>query len=134
MYKKLSNVDFKYFIGQKVTEVNTEKNLPLGMTFDTAGLIIECPWRLQVSNEVVIGYSDCIQASDRYSHKSVENILLGKRIMNILHFEGISDLVVEFEGSIYLELFHDSSYFEGWQLSGENGFYLFTLPGGTYSV
>lgn len=134
MYKKLSNVDFKYFIGQKVTEVNTEKNLPLGMTFDTAGLIIECPWRLQVSNEVVIGYSDCIQASDRYSHKSVENILLGKRIMNIQHFEGISDLVVEFEGSIYLELFHDSSYFEGWQLSGENGFYLFTLPGGNYSV
>ena len=46
MYKKLSNLDFKYFIGQKVTEVNTEKNLPLGMTFDTAGLIIECPWRL----------------------------------------------------------------------------------------
>ncbi|MEK5207280.1 DUF6188 family protein [Psychrobacillus sp. FSL H8-0510] len=134
MYKKLSNLDFKYFIGQKVTEVNTEKNLPLGMTFDTAGLIIECPWRLQVSNEVVIGYTDCIQASDRYSHKSVESILLGKRILNILHFEGISDLVVEFEGSIYLELFHDSNYFEGWQLSGENGFYLFTLPGGTYSV
>ena len=134
MYKKLSNIDFKYFIGQKVTEVNTEKNLPLGMTFDTAGLIIECPWRLQVSNEVVIGYTDCIQASDRYSHKSVESILLGKRILNILHFEGISDLVVEFEGSIYLELFHDSNYFEGWQLSGENGFYLFTLPGGTYSV
>lgn len=134
MYIKLSNLDFKYFIGQKVTEVNTEKNLPLGRTFDTAGLIIECPWRLQVSNEVVIGYTDCIQASDRYSHKSVESILLGKRILNILHFEGISDLVVEFEGSIYLELFHDSNYFEGWQLSGENGFYLFTLPGGTYSV
>ena len=134
MYKKLSNIDFKYFIGQKVTEVNTEKNLPLGMTFDTAGLIIECPWRVQVSNEVVIGYTDCIQASDRYSHKSVESILLGKRILNILHFVGISDLVVEFEGSIYLELFHDSNYFEGWQLSGENGFYLFTLPGGTYSV
>lgn len=134
MYKKLSNIDFKYFIGQKVTEVNTEKNVPLGMTFDTAGLIIECPWRLQVSNEVVIGYTDCIQASDRYSHKRVENILLGKRILNIIHFEGISDLVVEFEGSIYLELFHDSNYFEGWQLSGENGFYLFTLPGGTYSV
>ena len=56
MYKKLSNIDFKYFIGQKVTEVTTEKDAPLGMTFDTAGLIIECPWRLLVSKEIVIGY------------------------------------------------------------------------------
>ncbi|RDW15712.1 hypothetical protein CWR45_16650 [Oceanobacillus chungangensis] len=95
--------------------------------------MIECPWRLQASNEVLIGYSDCIQKPDGYSHKNVEKILLGRRIINIIHFEGISDLVVEFEGSIYLELFHDSNYFEGWQLRGDNGFYLFTLPGGTYS-
>ncbi|MFF3102583.1 hypothetical protein [Viridibacillus arvi] len=55
------------------------------------------------------------------------------RIMNILHFEVISDLVVEFEGNFDLELFHDSNYFEGWQLRGDNGFYFFTLPRGTYS-
>ena len=132
MYKKLSNIDFKYFIGQKVTEVNTEKNVPLGMTFDSAGLIIECPWRLLVSNEINIGYTDCIQSSDKFSHKNVKGILKEKKIVNILHFENISDLVVEFEGNIYLELFHDSTYFEGWTLSGDNGFYLFTLPGGTY--
>lgn len=133
MYKKLSNIDFKYFIGQKVTEVNTEKDAPLGMTFDTSGLIIECPWRLLGSKEIVIGYSDCINSPDRYSHKNVKKILMEKKIVNILHFENISDLVVEFEGNIYLELFHDSTYFEGWQLSADNGFYLFTLPGGTYS-
>lgn len=103
------------------------------MAFESAGLIIECPWRLQVSNEIVIGCSDCVQTPERFSHKNVEKILMGKRIMNILHFEVISDLVVEFEGNVYLELFHDSSYFEGWQLRGDNGFYLFTLPGGTYS-
>ncbi|MCM3791457.1 hypothetical protein M3221_24340 [Domibacillus indicus] len=133
MYRKLSNIDFKYFFSQKITEVNTEKNLPLGMAFETGGLIVECPWRLQVANEIVIGYSDCIQSPQRYSHKNVEKVLIGKRIVNILHFEQISDLVVEFEGSIYLELFHDSNYFEGWQLRGDNGFYLFSLPGGSYS-
>ncbi|MGM9922829.1 MAG: hypothetical protein ACI35R_01095, partial [Bacillus sp. (in: firmicutes)] len=121
------------FIGQKVTEVNTEKNLPFGIAFETAGLIVECPWRLQVSNEVAIGYSDCIESPDKYSHKNVEKILLGKRIANILHFEKVSDLVVEFEGNIYLKLFHDSNYFEGWQLRGDDGFYLFALPGGHYS-
>ncbi len=133
MYRKLSNINFKYFIGQTVIEVNTEKNVPLGMAFEKAGLIIECPWRLKVGNEITIGYSDCIYASDRYTHKDVKKLLMGKRITNIFHFEEISDLIVEFEGNIYLELFHDSSFFERWQLRGDNGFYLFSLPGGSYS-
>ncbi|WP_255301637.1 hypothetical protein [Bacillus sp. AFS040349] len=93
MYRKQSDIDFRYFFGQKVTDVNTEKNLPLGVAFENAGLIIECPWRLQVSNEIVIGYSDCIQAPDKYTHKNVKTILMGKKIMNILHFEEVSDLV-----------------------------------------
>ena len=133
LYRKISSIDFKYFIDQKVSEINTEKDMPLGIVFETADLIIECPWRVQVNNEIVIGYTDCKHAPDRYSHINVEKILKGKKIMNILHFEGISDLVLELEGGLYLELFHDSNYFEGWQLRGDNGFYLFTLPGGTYS-
>ncbi|QCR31178.1 DUF6188 family protein [Lysinibacillus sp. SGAir0095] len=133
MYKTLSKLDFQYFIGQEVTEVNTEKNYPFGVSFERGVLTIECPWRLRVSSEVAIGYSDCLQAPGQYSHKDVEKILMGKRITNIFHYEEISDLVVEFEGKIYLELFHDSNYFEGWQLRGENGMYVFTLPGGAYS-
>ncbi|MEK3796833.1 DUF6188 family protein [Peribacillus sp. FSL H8-0477] len=133
LYKKLSEIAFNYFIGQKVIEVDTDKNLPLGLALEAGHLNIECPWRLQVLNTVAIGYSDCIQSPENYSHKNVKKILFGKRIVNILHFEAISDLVVEFEGNIYLELFHDSSFFEGWQLQGDNGFYLFTLPGGSYS-
>lgn len=133
MYRKQSDINFNYFFGQSIIEVNTEKNLPLGMTFDNGWLIIECPWRLQVDHQICIGYSDCLQAKDKYTHLNVESILIGKKIMNIYHFEEVSDLVVEFENHIFLELFHDSNYFEGWQLRGGNGFYLFTLPGGSYS-
>ncbi|QOV11952.1 hypothetical protein [Viridibacillus arvi] len=57
------------------------------MAFETAGLIIEFPWRLQVSNEIVIGYSDCVLTPEIYSHKIVDKILMVTRIMNILHFE-----------------------------------------------
>ncbi|PYF08385.1 DUF6188 family protein [Ureibacillus chungkukjangi] len=133
MYKKLSDIDFKYFIGQRVTEVNTDKKQPLGFSFENGNLTVECPWRLRVSRDVVVGYSDCLLAPGEYSHKNVEKILMGKSISNIWHYEEISDLVVEFEDDIYLEVFHDSSYFEGWQLRGDNGLYLFTLPGGSYS-
>lgn len=71
MYRKLSNIDFKSFINQKVTEVKTEKNLPLRMIFESGGLIVECPWRLHVKNEIAIGYSDCIHSPEIYSHKNV---------------------------------------------------------------
>ncbi|MDN4494357.1 DUF6188 family protein [Ureibacillus aquaedulcis] len=133
MDKKLSKLDFSYFIDQKLTEVNAEKNYPFGISFEWGDLNVECPWRLRVSSEVAIGQSDYLQAPGEYSHKNVEKILMGKRITKIYHYEEISDLVVEFEDSIYLELFHDSNYFEGWQLRGDNGFYVFTLPGGSYS-
>ncbi|WP_232319576.1 MULTISPECIES: hypothetical protein [Sporosarcina] len=133
MFRKQSSIDFNYFSGQSVIEVNTEKNLPLGLGFSNGGLIIECPWRLLVANQVLIGFSDCTQAPDKFTHKNLESILMGKKVMNIYHFEEISDLVLEFEDNTFLELFHDSSFFEGWQLRGDNGFYLFTLPGGSYS-
>ncbi|MDI7741172.1 hypothetical protein QMK38_04080 [Lysinibacillus fusiformis] len=133
MKQKTSHIDFTYFIGQKAIEINTEKNSPFGVSFEQGNLTVECPWRIRVSREVAIGYSDCLQAPGQYSYKNVEKILLGKRITEIFHYEGISDLVVEFEGDIYLEVFHDSNYFEGWQLRGDNGLFLFTLPGGSYS-
>jgi hypothetical protein len=65
MSRKLSNIYFNSFIGQKVTEVNTEKNLPLEIIFESGSLIVECPWRLQVKNEIAIGYSDCIHSPER---------------------------------------------------------------------
>ncbi|OPA73669.1 hypothetical protein BVG16_26580 [Paenibacillus selenitireducens] len=66
--------------------------------------------------------------------KLLENELLGKRIITIRHCEPISDLYIEFEDNLILELFHNSSYYEGWQLSGENGFLLVSLPGGKYAL
>lgn len=109
MYRKLSNIDFNSFIGQKVIEVRVDKNLPLVMIFESGRLIVECPWRLHVKKEIAIGYSDCIHSPERYSHKKIEKILMEKGIVKILYFDEISDLVVEFEGDVILELFHDSN-------------------------
>lgn len=133
LYRKLSDIDFSYFIDQTVVGVNTEKNVAFGMTFESSYLIIECPWRIKSSHEVLIGYSDILHSKGKFTHRDAETILVGKRIRNIFHFEKVSDLVLEFEDGIYLELFHDSTYFEGWQLGAENGLLLVSLPGGEYS-
>lgn len=125
-----SNINFNYFVGQKIIEINTEENLPFGMCFDNGGLIVECPWRLRKLKTIIIGSSDCIGSPDKYSHKKVETLLLDKRIESITFFEDFSMLVIAFEGNYFLDLFHDSNYFEGWQLHGDNGFDLISLPGG----
>jgi hypothetical protein len=125
-----SNIDFSYFISQIVTEVNTEDNLPLGISFNKGGLIIECPWRLRKEKEIIIGTSDCNNAPDRYSKKTIKQILMDKIIVGIDFYEGFSLLVINFEGNLSLHIFHDSNFFEGWQLNGDNGFDLISYPGG----
>lgn len=133
MHKKLSNIDFSFYIGQKVTNVHTKKDETFAIVFEKASLMIECPWKLIVSDEIVIGCTDCDQSTANHPYKKVKTILMEKRILNIYHYEGISDLMVEFEGTIYLELFHASSQYEGWQLHAENGDCLVSLPGGDYA-
>jgi hypothetical protein len=128
---EISNIDFSYFLGQAVNEVNTDKNLPLGMSFDKGGLIVECPWRIRRGKEIIIGTSDCREAPKKFSHQTVEKLLLKKTIRNIVFYEDFSLLVIKFGDNLFLDMFHDSNYFEGWQLSGENDFDLISLPGGS---
>ncbi len=130
----VSEMDWTYFIGQKVIKVNSVDGMLLGLSFESAALTIECPWRLRTSQEIVIGYSDCIHAPDGYSSTNVETTLTGKKIAGINHIENTSDLILEFQEKLYLDLFHDSNYFEGWQLEGDNGFHIVSLPGGSYSI
>ena len=95
MYRTLSSIDFSLFIGQIVVEVNTDKNIAFGMTFESSYLTIECPWRICASNEVLLGYSDIIHSNGKFTHKNAEKLLLGKKIVNIFHFEEIADLMID---------------------------------------
>lgn len=122
-----SNIDFSYFTRQVVTEVNTEDNLPLGISFNNGGLIVESPWRLRKEKEIMIGTSDCFNAPDKYSNKAIKQILMGKKILGIDFYEDFSLLVINFEDNLSFDIFHDSNYFEGWQLSGDNGFDLISF-------
>jgi hypothetical protein len=125
-------MDFGYFIGQVVIDVNTEENLPLGIVFEKGSLIVECPWRLRKNKEILIGETDCISEPKKFSHKTVKKLLQSKKILNISFIE---ELVfnIEFEENLKFEVFHASNYFEGWNLQGDNGFNLFSLPGGELS-
>ncbi|PAQ15596.1 hypothetical protein CD798_05870 [Bacillaceae bacterium SAOS 7] len=132
MYKKLSDIDFSHFVGQKVIEVKSEAGWPLGVFFEKGVLIIECPWRLRDMNQIIMGYSDCKQWSRFVLCESLEKQIKGKKIVSVQHYENTSDFVLELEEGLFLELFHDSSMFEGWKLQGEQGLLVISLPGGSY--
>ncbi|PWA09448.1 hypothetical protein DCC39_13200 [Pueribacillus theae] len=127
--ENLNKIDFSYFIGQVVTDVNIDENLPLGIIFQKGWLMIECPWRIRKGKEIILGETDCISEPKKFSHKNVKNLLVSKKILNISFYEQLI-FIIEFEDNLTFELFHASSYFEGWTLQGDNGFDVFTLPGG----
>jgi len=125
----LNKIDYSYFINQAVINVNTEEKVPLGIIFQKGSLIVECPWRIRKGDEILLGETDCISAPKQFSYNKVKELLLSKKIVNISYYRELL-FVMEFEDNLSLELFHASSYFEGWALRGDDGFDVFTLPGG----
>ena len=127
--ENLSKLDFGYFIGQVVTSIHTEENQPLGIILEKGWLMVECPWRIRKGKDIILGETDCVSEPEKFSHKNLKKLLISKKILNISFFEQLI-LIIEFEDNLTFELFHASSYFEGWSFQGDNGFDVFTLPGG----
>lgn len=129
----LSKVEFSYFYGQKLIDIDTEKMSFLRLIFNNSQLSVECPWRLRSKKEIFIGESDCISAPDKFSRLSLKKIIKDKKIVEITYYEHLFLLTIELENGLYFDLFHSSSYFEGWVLHGDNGVDIFTMPGGEIS-
>lgn len=101
----------------------------MGIIFEKGSLIVECPWRIRKNKEIILGESDCISEPQKFSHKTVKKLLISKKILNISFYEQLI-FIIEFEENLTFELFHASCYFEGWTLQGDDGFDVWTLPGG----
>jgi len=127
-----SEIDFGYFIGQVVTDVSTAEDQFLRIFFGKFLLSVECPWRICNNKEIILGVTDCIHNPKKFSHKNVKKLLVSKKILNISFSEQLI-FIIEFEDNLTFELFHSSNYFEGWELLGDDGFDVFTLPGGEVS-
>jgi hypothetical protein len=50
--------------------------------------------------------------------------------MNITFLKELFLLSIEFDGKLFFDLFHNSSYFEGWVLRGDEVDEIFSIPGG----
>lgn len=128
----MKNINFDWLVDQVVIEINS---LNPTLVFDNATLNVECPWRLRGNDRIIIGYSEYReQQKENNFRKLFHEIMISSKIKSVFLNKSIGDLKLEFEKGIILEIFMDSSRYEGWQLSGPNGFLLVALPGGKCSL
>ncbi|MBY0098325.1 hypothetical protein H0185_16115 [Mesobacillus maritimus] len=125
-HTKISQMNFKEFIGQKIIGIDSEVHFLIQL--EKGSIIIECPWRIRDTGGIVIGETD-IQSNQR-EWKAVGELLIGKTIEDVQLLEQCPLLIVQCD-HLFLDVFHASSFFDGWTLTDEEDFYLFSMHGGS---
>jgi hypothetical protein len=124
-HTKISKITVKELIGQKVTSIDSEIHFIIQL--EKGAIIIECPWRIRDTGGVLLGETDI--GSNQRGWKSIEELLVGKRIGDVKLLEQCPLLIVQFD-EIFLDVFHASSFFDGWTITDDEGLYLFSMHGG----
>ncbi|WP_231495749.1 hypothetical protein [Paucisalibacillus sp. EB02] len=124
-HMKLSKITFKEFIGQRITAIDSEVHFIIQL--EKGAIIIECPWRVRDTGGIILGETD-IQSNQR-EWKTIEELLVGRIIEDVQLFEQCPLLIIQC-GNIFIDVFHDSSYFDGWTLTDHEDFYIFSMHGG----
>ena len=120
------------FIGLRCTGV--AKYAPDSWRFDFEGRThadIRCPWRIIRNGGIALGHEDHEQQfglpAPLDGQREALKLLSGKVVKATIR-EIASDLILVFNDGVYLEVFNDSSGYEGWECSCTNG--LFVVAGG----
>lgn len=129
----VNKISFEKFIGKKVIEINDMYPI---LIFDGEDyLTIECSWRLKSKDSIAVGSGEYkLQETHQKANDILSKLLLGQQITSISIGSDISDLFIEFSNGSVLELFCNSSIYEGWTLSDDKDFNLISLPGGKLLV
>jgi hypothetical protein len=121
-----STIDFSLFIGQMVKDIEVDSRSPY-LKFRFGALHVECFWRVRNREYLLYGKDDP-QALER-----LRQDLLGRTVTNVWHAEFPSDLVVEFDGNLYLDAVCSGTQGESWQMTRPDGFFLVAGPSGRYT-
>lgn len=95
---------------------------------------VEAPWRIIVDGRVQIARCDHRQQFGLPEQVDVERegtaLLRGRRIVRVVLAHDTADVSVFFEGDRRLDVFNESSGYEGWQLKGHDGRLVVAMGGG----
>lgn len=128
----MNNISLDRFINKSVVEIN---DIYPVLIFDReASLTIECSWRLRNEDKIIVGSGEYkMKETHKKANDLLSNLILGQHIIYISIASIVSDLYIEFSNGAVLEMFSDSSLYEGWTLADGKDFLLVSLPGGETS-
>ena len=107
------------------------------LSFGSSSIIIECSWRILRQDTVVLGASDHGQQFGLPAPVDVMSEAL--RLLQAAAVEGISvsrtaDLSIKFSGNLQIQVFNDSSGYEGWNYSDTAGVTVVALGEGKLAI
>lgn len=123
---KISDITFNEFVGQKIMAADPEVNFIVQL--EKGAIVIECPWRIRSIEGIVIGETDVRHNSGEWA--TVKDLLIGRTIQDVQMFENCPFLIVQCD-DLFLDLFHASTFYDGWTLNGEGDTYIFSMHGGS---
>jgi hypothetical protein len=108
------------------------------LNFEASGLNIQCPWRIVSNGAVVLGGSDHEQKFGLPQPVDVTvealRLLNGKIAESARIDEATADLCITFADDIRVDVFNDSSGYEGWTFADQRGTWLVAQGGGQLSI
>jgi hypothetical protein len=106
--------------------------------FGTAGLTVNCPWRILSEGAIVLGESDHGQKFGLPAPVDVSSqtlrIMTNRKIEDIEISEHTGDLCIKFSSNTQIDVFNDSSGYEGWNYADRDGVQVIGMGGGGLSI
>jgi len=111
-----------------------------GTYFDLDGASVRagCPWRIVSNGSIALGSVDHEQKFgllvplDAALH--AQQLLDERPIRGVLLHQDSADLIVDFGDGVRLEIWNNSSGYEGWHATGPNGREVIALGGGGLAI
>jgi hypothetical protein len=108
------------------------------LSFGSAGLNIGCPWRIVSGDRITLGGSDHGQKFGLPRPVDVQNealrLLGGKPVEGANIDETTADLRISFADGVRVDVFNDSSGYEGWTFGDQRGLKLVAQGGGQVAI
>jgi hypothetical protein len=125
--KKIDTIDARFvpWIGLFCTEIKCDVERQWSFTFVNRGsLMVFCPWRIIAKGGIALGTEDDGQkfglSSPINAAQKAFDLLSQKSVIKVTAFNESGDLNIFFNDNVRLEVFNNSSGYEGWHACVKN--------------
>ena len=130
----------RMLVGKTCTVKHRENNWMI--TFDEAGTItIEAIWRIVKKDRISFGSEDHGRkfglSKPLNGEQEAHKLLGGRQITRAVVDQHSADLTLHFDAETRIDIFNNSSGYEGWEANwtcGEHGITMIALGGGGFSI